>query len=143
MPIAWNISSFALLMCTSTPNTSTPNALCSVSAKNLRARSVQDAKSLPETWKCVAANQVCADDFAFTTDVLPLDADPDAPRAPPTLLLPRIHEQLDAKPMDEGNIDMEGEDELPLETLFRQGAIGSAKRSQERVGESKFSVTNF
>ena len=32
---------------------------------------------------------------------------------------------------------------LPLETLFLQGAIGSAKRSQERVGERKFSVTNF
>ena len=81
-------------------------------AREERARRQDFARDME--MRAMVANQVCADDFAFTTDVLPLDAFPDAPRAPPTLLLPRIHEQLDAKPMDEGNIDMEGEDE-PLE----------------------------
>lgn len=86
--------------------------VCQELAREERARRQEFARDME--MRAMAANQVCADDFAFTKDVLPLDADPDAPRAPPTLLLPCIQEQLGAKPMDEDNIDDEGEDE-PLE----------------------------
>jgi hypothetical protein len=72
-------------------------------AREERARRQDFAQDME--MRVMAANQVRADDFAFTKDVLPLEADPDAPRAPPTLLLPCIQEQLGLKPMDEGNVD--------------------------------------
>lgn len=57
------------------------------------------------------ANQVRAEDFAFTKDVLPLDADQDTRRAPPTLLLPRIQEQLGVNAMDE-DLDVDDDEWL-------------------------------